>query len=138
MLHILLLSLTLASLPPSAHLTTLPRQNPDSLRPDLDVRLVALHHASEIQSCYENQGLRINPSLSGMIEVEVTVGPSGRVEDANVSSSALSGAGRQEVESCITTSVKNWRFERGPYTTETIVYPFNLVHDRGTVRNTST
>jgi hypothetical protein len=124
MLHILLLSLAFASraavLPPT----------PDSLRSDLDVRLVALRHAGEIQSCYENQGLRVNPSLSGVIEVEVTVSPTGRVEDANVSSSALSGAGRQEVESCITTNVKNWRFERGPYKPETIVYPFNLVRDR--------
>ena len=132
MLHTLLLSLSFAS-----NLAA-PPQSPDSLRPDQDVRLVALHHAGEIQRCYENQGLRVNPSLSGMIEVEVTVGPSGRVEDANVSSSALSGLGREEVESCITMSVRNWRFERGPYKAETIVYPFNLVRDRGVVRTTST
>lgn len=130
MLHTLLLSLALAS--PVAMVP------PDSLRSDLDVRLVALRHAAEIQSCYENQGLRVNPSLAGMIEVEVTVGPSGRVEDANVSSSALSGVGRQEVETCITTSVRNWRFERGPYKAETIVYPFNLVRDAGAMRNTRT
>lgn len=132
MLHTLLLSFAFASrivlLPPT----------PDSLRADLDVQLVALHHAGEIQHCYEDQGLRVNPALGGMIEVEVTVSPSGRVEDANVSSSALSGVGRQEVESCITMSVKNWRFERGPYKAETIVYPFNLVRDRGVVSNTRT
>jgi hypothetical protein len=130
MLHTFLLSFALAT-----RLVALP-QNPDSLRPDLDVRLVALRHAGEIQRCYENQGLKVNPGLGGMIEVEVTVAPSGRVEDANVSASALSGIGRQEVESCITTTVKNWRFERGPYTTETIVYPFNLVRDAGVMRNT--
>jgi outer membrane biosynthesis protein TonB len=71
-----------------------------------------------------------------MIEVEVTVGPSGRVEDAEVSSSALSGAGRQEVEACITSTVRNWRFERGPFAPETIVYPFNLVRDRSVMSNT--
>lgn len=132
MLHTLVLSLAVASraaiLPPT----------PDSLRSDLDVRLVALHHAAEIQSCYENQGLRVNPSLGGMIEVEVTVSPAGRVETASVSSSALSGVGRQEVESCITTTVRNWRFERGPYKAETIVYPFNLVRDRNVITNTRT
>jgi TonB family protein len=111
---------------------------PDSLRPDTDVRLVALRHAAEIQRCYETEGLRVNPGLGGMIEVEVTVAPSGRVEDAEVSASALSGAGHQEVETCITSTVKNWRFERGPFAIETIVYPFNLVRDRGVVSNTRT
>jgi hypothetical protein len=71
-----------------------------------------------------------------MFEVEVTVAPSGRVEDAQVAASALSGLGHQEVESCITTSVKNWRFEKGPFATETIVFPFNLVRNRGVVSNT--
>jgi hypothetical protein len=110
---------------------------PDSLRPDVDVRLVALRHSAEIQRCYETEGLRVNPGLSGIIEVELTVAPSGRVEDAAISASGLAGAGRQAVESCITSTVRNWRFEKGPYAIETIVYPFNLVRDRGVISNTS-
>jgi hypothetical protein len=132
MVHTLIISLALASN------VTLAPQQPDSLRPDTDVRLVALRHAPEIQRCYETEGLRVNPGLGGVIEVEVTVGPSGRVEDAEVGSSALSGAGGQEVESCIKTTVRNWRFERGPYALETIVYPFNLVRDRPILSNTRT
>ena len=132
MFHTLFVSLALAG-----NVSLAPLQ-PDSLRPDVEVRLVALRHASEIQRCYETEGLRINPGLSGMIEIEVTVGPSGRVEDAEVSASGLSGMGRQEVESCITTSVRNWRFERGPYALETIVYPFNLVRERSVMSNTRT
>ena len=97
----------------------------------------ALRHAIEIQRCYETQGLRLNAALGGMIEVEVTVLPSGRVQSASVASSALQGLGRDEVEACITTVVKNWRFEKGPFATETIVYPFNLVRERGTVVNTT-
>lgn len=130
MLHTLFVSFALASQ------MTLPAQQPDSLRPDTDVRLVALRHASEIQRCYETEGLRVNPGLSGVIEVDVTVGPSGRVEDAAVSSSGLSGAGREAVETCITSTVRNWRFERGPYALETIVYPFNLVRDHPLISNT--
>jgi hypothetical protein len=132
MLHTLILSLAVAS-----HMSLMPQQ-PDSVRPDVDVRLVALRHAAEIQRCYEAEGLRVNPGLGGMLEVEVTVVPSGRVQDAAVSASNLSGAGHQEVESCITSSVKNWRFEKGPFATETIVYPFNLVRDRGVISNTRT
>jgi hypothetical protein len=114
------------------------RTVPDSVRPDVDVRLVALRHAGEIQRCYETEGLRVNPGLGGLIEVEVTVDPSGRVEEAAVSSSNLSGTGHHEVEMCITTSVRNWRFEKGPFAIETIVYPFNLVRDRGVISNTRT
>ena len=132
MLHTLVLSLALAGR------FTLPAQLPDSVRPDGDVRLVALRHSGEIQRCYESEGLRINPSLGGMIEVELTVSPSGRVEDAEISSSGLTGIGRREVESCITSTVKNWRFEKGPFAIETIVYPFNLVRDSGVMSNTRT
>lgn len=131
MLHTFVLSLALAS-----RMSLMPPQ-PDSLRPDVDVRLVALRHSAEIQRCYETEGLRVNPGLSGIIEVELTVAPSGRVEDAAISASGLAGAGRQAVESCITSTVRNWRFEKGPYAIETIVYPFNLVRDRGVISNTS-
>ena len=129
MLHTIFLSLAVAS-----RMSLMPQ--PDSVRPDMDVRLVALRHAAEIQRCYETEGLRVNPGLGGMVEVEVTVAPSGRVEDAEVSASALSGAGQREVESCITSSVRNWRFEKGPFAIETIVYPFNLVRNRGVMSNT--
>lgn len=101
----------------------------DSLRPDTDVRQVALHHVAEIQQCYQARGLPMNPLLSGTIEVELTVSPTGRVDSAAVSASDLRGAGKREVEECVTTMVRNWRFDRGPYGTETIVYPFNLVPD---------
>ncbi|HKW49185.1 MAG TPA: AgmX/PglI C-terminal domain-containing protein [Gemmatimonadaceae bacterium] len=134
MLHTLLFSLAVASrislVPPVVE--------PDSVRPDIDVRLVALRHAGEIQHCYETEGLRVNPGLGGMIEVEITVVPSGRVEEAAVSSSNLSGVGHHEVETCITSSIRNWRFERGPFAVETIVFPFNLVRDRGVISNTRT
>ncbi len=100
----------------------------DSVRPDDEVRQVALRHAAEIQQCYETHGLRVNPNLSGTVEVQATVLSSGRVDSVAVSSD-LRGVGRSEVESCITMAVRNWRFERGAYIIETVVYPFNLVRD---------
>lgn len=117
MLSILLLTLSLGATPT------------DSVRPDADVREVALHHTSEIQQCYEANGLRVNPSLSGTIEVSATVLPDGRVDTAVVSRSELHGAGRGAVESCITMAVRNWRYDRGPFGTEIVVYPFTLQRD---------
>lgn len=117
MLPILLFALSLGATPA------------DSVRPDADVREVALHHAAEIQQCYESNGLRINPQLSGTIEVSATVLPTGRVDTVVVSNSDLRGAGRREVESCIRMVVRNWRYDRGPFTTEVVVYPFSLMRD---------
>src|SRR2546430_14072993 len=128
MLHTLFLSFALAS-----RMALLPQQ-PDSLRPDTEVQLVALRHAAEIQRCYETEGLRVNPGLGGMIEAEVTVAPSGRVEGAAASASALSGIGHQEVEPCITTSVRDWRVETAPIATETSVDLFNLVRNHAVAR----
>lgn len=126
MLHILLLSLSLAAAPA------------DSVRPDADVREVALHHAAEIQQCYETNGLRVNPHLSGTVEVEATVLPTGRVDSVAVSSSDLRGAGRREVEACITMVVHNWRYDRGPFAREVVVYPFSLTRDDVPVARTAT
>ena len=84
MLPILLFALSLGATPA------------DSVRPDADVREVALHHAAEIQQCYESNGLRINPQLSGTIEVSATVLPTGRVDTVVVSNSDLRGVGRRE------------------------------------------
>lgn len=105
----------------------------DSTRADGDIREVALRHAGEIQHCYETDGLKVNPSLSGTVEVEVTVLATGLVDSVAVSSSDLRGPGEREVEGCISMVVRNWRFDRGPYDTETIVYPFTLIRDPQTL-----
>jgi hypothetical protein len=109
----------------------------DSVRPDGDVRQVALRHATEIRQCYETHGLKVNPSLSGTIEVELIVLPTGRVDSAAVSTSQLMGPGKQEVESCVVANVRNWRYERGPFAKESIVYPFQFVRERATAVSAS-
>lgn len=101
----------------------------DSLRPDHEIRQVALRHSKEIRECYESHGLRVNPTLSGTVEVELHVLPTGRVDRATIADSDLSGDGKQEVEACVIMAVRHWRFERGPFARETIVYPFQLTRD---------
>jgi TonB family protein len=120
MLHTLLVAALFAGHPAAA----------DSIRSDHDVRQVALRHAAEIQRCYESEGLRLNPTLRGTVEVELIVLPTGRVGNASVQRSQLAGLGKHEVEKCVLTAVRNWRFDRGPYATEAIVYPFSLVRDQ--------
>lgn len=98
----------------------------DSVRTDRDVRLTALRNARSVTRCYVDEGLRRQPGLEGVIEIELTVEPTGIVSEVHVSSATLTGAGAREVAECIATTARQWRFERGPYDVETIVFPFVL------------
>ncbi|MDB4907383.1 MAG: hypothetical protein JWO05_2167 [Gemmatimonadetes bacterium] len=101
----------------------------DSSRTDREIRLVALRHAADIRSCYEREGLRVDPGLAGTMEVELTVAPNGRVERAFASAATLRGQGGAAVVKCVSGAARNWRYEPGAYAREVIVYPFALVRD---------
>ena len=98
----------------------------DSVRNDRDIRLAALRHASDVKRCYEREGLTRDPRLSGTLDVTVTVLATGVVSDASVASDDMRGVGAREVAKCLTTAIRNWRFDRGPYVVETIVFPFRF------------
>ena len=101
----------------------------DSVRPELDVRGIVLRHAMDVRRCYQSEGLRRNALLSGTIEVELVILPTGVVEEARVGGIAISGAGTKETLTCIATAARNWRFERGPYALEAVTVPFELRPD---------
>jgi hypothetical protein len=119
MLHTLLIALSLHA--PAA---TMPAT--DSIRSDVEIRQTVLRNAGDVRRCYELEGLRRDPSLAGSVEIALTVLPTGAVDSVAVAQVALRGEGTREVTRCITTVARNWRFERGPYVTETILLPFRL------------
>jgi len=98
----------------------------DSVRTDRDVRLTALRNARSITRCYVDEGLRRATDLAGVVEVELTIEATGIVSEARVSSATLRGPGAHEVAACIATVARQWRFERGPYDVETVIFPFVL------------
>lgn len=116
----LLIALVLAAHPvaPADSVTT-----PDSVRQEIEVRATVLRHTPDVKRCYQDEGLRRNPELKGKIEVELTILPTGTVDSVNVATS-LAGPGQHEVSSCVASRARNWRFERGPYAVETVVFPF--------------
>ncbi len=118
MLATLALALALAS-PPG-------RPAADSVRSDRDIRLAALRHVADVKRCYEKEGLARNPALSGTLDVTITVLATGVVSGATVAAGDLRGLGAREVATCLTTAIRNWRFDRGPYIVETIVFPFRF------------
>ena len=98
----------------------------DSVRSDREIRLVALRHVADVRRCYEREGLTRDPRLAGTVDVPVTVQATGIVSDAAVTAHTMQGLGIREVASCLTTAIRNWRFDRGPYVVETLVFPFSF------------
>ncbi len=113
-------SLLSASIAPASPLPT------DTIRTDAEIRASVLRHADDVRKCYENEGLKRNPRLEGLLEPEVTILPTGLVEHVKATTPSLTGEGSKEVAKCLTVAAKNWRFDRGPYVVETIILPFNL------------
>jgi len=111
-------------------LTASHRMDADSVRSDRDIRLAALRHVTDVKRCYEREGLTRDPKLSGTLDVSVTVLATGVVSDVAITSDAMRGFGAREVGQCLTTAIRNWRFDRGPYMVETIVFPFRFAPDR--------
>ena len=95
-------------------------------RSDGEVREVAMRHTSDVQHCYENEGLRRNPTLLGTLEVELTILPTGVVDSVAIAGSSMRGPGTAEVARCLTRVARNWRFTRGPFVVETVVFPFRF------------
>lgn len=106
----------------------------DSTRADHEIRLVALRHVADVRRCYEREGLTRDPGLTGTLDVTVTVLATGVVSEVAVTAEDMRGVGARDVAVCLTTVIRNWRFDRGPYAVETIVFPFDFKpeHGRGT------
>ena len=106
------------------------KQRADSVRAETEIRETVIRHASDVRRCYTDEGLRRNPTLSGAVELEITILPTGTVDAAAVAATSLIGLGEREVTGCLTTAARNWRFDRGPYAVETIVFPFVFSPDQ--------
>lgn len=96
----------------------------DSIRGDAEIRVTAMRHVADVRRCYQREGLARDPNLSGTMDVTVTVVPTGAVRRAEVTAHAMRGHGAREVAACLTAAIRNWRFERGPFQVETIIFPF--------------
>ncbi|MGH1362354.1 MAG: TonB family protein [Calditrichia bacterium] len=62
--------------------------------------------SATIEYCYK-QRAKVNPNLKGRIDLEITIAPRGRVNQATILNSSL---GDKRLESCIVRNIKRWRF----------------------------
>ena len=84
---------------------------------------------AQIQYCYRDVGLPINPNLAGSLSVAITLDAAGAVSDAKVATRSWSGAGVPETETCVLQRVRGWEFppssKSGPET-----YAFSFIFSR--------
>jgi hypothetical protein len=95
-----------------------PRRNTDELGTFVRSR------ESQLRFCYQEQGLKQNPSLAGSITTNITLTESGSVTGVNISNRSWSGAGASDAEACIRNRIRSWRFPSG--TPGTYGFSFNF------------
>ena len=65
---------------------------------------------SQLRFCYNEYGLKLNPSLAGSLTAAVSLTPAGGVTGVNMTNRTWSGAGAGDVERCIADKIRSWRF----------------------------
>ncbi|HEX2569963.1 MAG TPA: TonB family protein [Polyangia bacterium] len=90
-----------------------------SLSPDLVVQTIKSRKSAVI-ACYE-RALKRNPGLSGKVVLRFTISSIGKVTSAEIEDDTM---GDGEVNKCITSTVKNWRFPAPQGGEVQFAYPF--------------
>lgn len=65
---------------------------------------------SQLRFCYNEYGLKVNPSLAGSVSAAVTLTSAGAVTGVDMRNRTWSGAGSSETEQCIEQKIRGWRF----------------------------
>ena len=81
---------------------------------------------SQLRFCYQEYGLKANPSLAGTVTVAISLTGSGEVTGANITNRTWSGPGASEAESCIRSKIESWRFPASDAGGGTYSFPFNF------------
>ena len=81
---------------------------------------------SQLRFCYQEYGLKVNPSLAGSITVNITIGGTGSVSNVGIGDRSWSGSGASEAESCIRSRIRGWRFPATSAGEGTYGFTFNF------------
>lgn len=83
------------------------------------IRSTLKKYQGQVKSCYERR-LKENPNVAGRVAVDVDIA-SGRVTNVTI---AENTTGDKALESCITSSIRRWRFDES--VTDSVYLPFSL------------
>jgi len=65
---------------------------------------------SQLRFCYNEFGLKVNPSLAGSVTASVNLTPTGAVSGVTVTNRTWSGAGAADTERCLAEKIRSWHF----------------------------
>ena len=81
---------------------------------------------SQLRYCYQEFGLKTNPSLAGTVTVAISLTGGGDVTGVNITNRTWSGPGASEAENCIRGKIQQWRFPASDQGGGTYSFPFNF------------
>lgn len=81
---------------------------------------------SQLQFCYTEYGLKVNPSLAGSVSVAVTLTSDGAVTGVEITKRTWSGPGSAESESCIKQRISGWKFPSSEHGGGTYSFSFSF------------
>ena len=81
---------------------------------------------SQLQFCYTEYGLKVNPALAGSVSVAVTLTSEGSVTGVDITNRTWSGAGSSEAESCIKQRISGWKFPSSDHGGGTYSFSFSF------------
>ena len=101
---------------------------PSTARPRdaAEIEAAARRYAPAVRHCYQEEGLKEDPTLSGLLRVSITVDPAGDVRLARVTVTQAQGLGMPAVVSCVTAATASWRFAAGSFRAERVGLSFRL------------
>ena len=102
----------------------------DSVRTEEEFHAAGQRFAGSVRGCYEQEGLKRDPSLKANVDVSVTVAPNGLVRDVEVDTLAVRGIGMKHVVTCVETLAKHWHFSSGSYALEVMTFTYMLRPDQ--------
>ena len=79
--------------------------------------------SAQMNFCYK-EALNDYPKLAGAINIAVTIASSGDVSRVDVTKRSWSGPGAEQVEGCIRTKIRSWKFPAS--STPATTFPFTL------------
>jgi hypothetical protein len=81
---------------------------------------------SQLQFCYSEYGLKVNPQLAGSVTVAVTLTSEGAVTGVDITKRTWSGPGAAESESCIKQRISGWKFPSSEHGGGTYSFSFSF------------
>jgi len=100
--------------------TVAPEKVETMVRAKDSVTALVRAHGEELAECYRQYGLRYNPDLAGPLSLGLEVSDSGTVANVKVTRRTWDGPAPADVEQCVRTSVREWRFAPAEPATEMI------------------